>query len=358
MRLPVRTLSVLVAFTFSVPVFSDTVTVDANGSGDYTTIQSAIDVVPEASTILVAPGIYNETIDLGTKNLVISGIGKDVSKTVIDGSGLDSSVVRISGGQDSSTILQMLTIANGVAGSRLPGNANILAGGGLLVIDSNPRIEFCRIIGNRSGFGGGAYLLRSESTIADCLFDDNFASADGGGLFVFNGATRICRNNFFDNRAVNHGGAAKFVLGESYIHDCTMSENVAYQGGGIYWFANPRTKPLLVDESIITLNHANKIGGGIKTRVGSPPIALFGVTVCDNTSDEINGPYIDLGDNAICICLGDLSGDGMVGGADLGVLLALWGTCNSPDCPADLNGDGTINGADLGLLLALWGPCR
>ena len=294
MRLPVRTLSVLVAFTFSVPVFSDTVTVDANGSGDYTTIQSAIDVVPEASTILVAPGIYNETIDLGTKNLVISGIGKDVSKTVIDGSGLDSSVVRISGGQDSSTILQMLTIANGVAGSRLPGNANILAGGGLLVIDSNPRIEFCRIIGNRSGFGGGAYLLRSESTIADCLFDDNFASADGGGLFVFNGATRICRNNFFDNRAVNHGGAAKFVLGESYIHDCTMSENVAYQGGGIYWFANPDTTPLRVGDVTITGNQAISSGGGIKTRAGQPGVDLTNATICGNSPEQVSVSHTSL----------------------------------------------------------------
>jgi uncharacterized protein (DUF2141 family) len=47
----------------------------------------------------------------------------------------------------------------------------------------------------------------------------------------------------------------------------------------------------------------------------------------------------------------DLNGDGAVNGADLGILLAGWG---SPG-PADLNGDGTVNGADLGILLASWG---
>jgi hypothetical protein len=47
----------------------------------------------------------------------------------------------------------------------------------------------------------------------------------------------------------------------------------------------------------------------------------------------------------------DLNGDGTVNGADLGLLLAGWG---SPG-PADLNGDGSVNGADLGLLLASWG---
>ena len=39
--------------------------------------------------------------------------------------------------------------------------------------------------------------------------------------------------------------------------------------------------------------------------------------------------------------------------ADLGFMLAAWGSC--VDCPADLNGDGEVNGADLGLLLAAWG---
>ena len=41
-------------------------------------------------------------------------------------------------------------------------------------------------------------------------------------------------------------------------------------------------------------------------------------------------------------------------GADLGLMLAAWGT---PSAMADLNGDGTVNGADLGELLSAWGPC-
>jgi hypothetical protein len=45
-----------------------------------------------------------------------------------------------------------------------------------------------------------------------------------------------------------------------------------------------------------------------------------------------------------------------VDGADLGVLLALWGQ-SCAGCIADLNGDGAVNGADLGLLLSRWGPC-
>ncbi|MFO0873039.1 MAG: hypothetical protein U0575_03595 [Phycisphaerales bacterium] len=48
----------------------------------------------------------------------------------------------------------------------------------------------------------------------------------------------------------------------------------------------------------------------------------------------------------------DLDGDCAVGGADLGLLLAAWGTT---DCLADLNFDGMVDGADLGALLSEWG---
>ena len=46
---------------------------------------------------------------------------------------------------------------------------------------------------------------------------------------------------------------------------------------------------------------------------------------------------------------GDLNGDGIVNAADLGLLIAAWGTDG-----ADLNGDGTTNAVDLGLLIAAW----
>jgi hypothetical protein len=48
----------------------------------------------------------------------------------------------------------------------------------------------------------------------------------------------------------------------------------------------------------------------------------------------------------------DLNGDGVVDGADLGILLSAWGATGHP---ADLNRDGIVDGADLGMLLSAWG---
>jgi len=57
-----------------------------------------------------------------------------------------------------------------------------------------------------------------------------------------------------------------------------------------------------------------------------------------------------------CSPVGDLNGDGLVNGADLGLLLGAWGTCDPLQigCFGDLNFDGLIDGADLGALLAHW----
>lgn len=50
---------------------------------------------------------------------------------------------------------------------------------------------------------------------------------------------------------------------------------------------------------------------------------------------------------------GDLNGDGIVNGADLGALLGYWGLCPAP-CPGDFDGNGVVDGADLGILLGNW----
>lgn len=57
-------------------------------------------------------------------------------------------------------------------------------------------------------------------------------------------------------------------------------------------------------------------------------------------------------------CAGDLNGDKVVDGADLGIQLGSWGGCRACDlCAGDVNVDGVVDGADLGVLLGAWGDC-
>ncbi len=59
---------------------------------------------------------------------------------------------------------------------------------------------------------------------------------------------------------------------------------------------------------------------------------------------------------ALPSCPADLDGNGVIGGADLAIVLGAWGPgCGG--CASDLNADGTVDAADLAILLGAWGDC-
>ena len=83
-------------------------------------------------------------------------------------------------------------------------------------------------------------------------------------------------------------------------------------------------------------------GQTVVIRVGAPRDLVTGEGVLNISFDPLDDP-----------CPEDLNGDEIVNGADLGLLLAAWGT---QQYDVDGNGDG-ISGSDLGLILAAWGNC-
>jgi formylglycine-generating enzyme required for sulfatase activity len=56
-------------------------------------------------------------------------------------------------------------------------------------------------------------------------------------------------------------------------------------------------------------------------------------------------------------CPGDITGNGMVNGADLGLVLAAWGSDGTDEPGSDINADGLVNGADLAFVIGAFGPC-
>ena len=80
------------------------------------------------------------------------------------------------------------------------------------------------------------------------------------------------------------------------------------------------------------------------------PTGIYSVntmTTVDLANTSMSGTY-----KADSGTPGDLNGDGLCNGADLGLLLAQFGGPGS----ADFDGDGVVQGGDLGLLLSYWTP--
>ncbi|MCH2162058.1 MAG: hypothetical protein MK085_09325, partial [Phycisphaerales bacterium] len=93
-------------------------------------------------------------------------------------------------------------------------------------------------------------------------------------------------------------------------------------------------------------HHASSVKRPGRTRASLSALIMLGGLALGTTSSS----HADTG------CWpADINCDGMIDGADLGRLLALWGTDNAT---GDLDGNGTVDGGDLGLMLAQWGPVQ
>jgi hypothetical protein len=77
----------------------------------------------------------------------------------------------------------------------------------------------------------------------------------------------------------------------------------------------------------------------------------------DGTFSDTNANGVpDCCESGQTCCIGDIYHDGIINGADLGIVLSEWGPV-TPTTHSDLDHNGRVDGADLGLLLSHWGPC-
>ena len=210
----------------------------------------------------------------------------------------------------------------------------------------------CEFMGNRGDtgvwFAGGA-----SYDIDRCLFENNL---DGQcALFSDDVDVSMSQCTFIENSSngVSIGGFSTASFSE-----CLFENNHATWGPGGILVTQTNT---IIDSCEFRANGpvSGSGSGAIYNNLGT--LMIVDSLFCENSGDagDIDGPWSDGSGNTFAIecpveCLVDLTGDGQVDGADLGIFLALFGGKN---LDGDFNGDGAINGADLGLLLSAFGSC-
>jgi hypothetical protein len=332
--------------------------------GDFATIQAAIDAAPagEMRIVSVAAGTFNERIAFNGKPVVVRGAG--AGQTVITGAGVGGeslSVVRFTGGEPAIAALERVAVRGGATGSPFPGSPQFLVGGGIFGYQSAANVRDCVIEQNVASFGAGAYLWTCTGTIERCVFRSNNAGTDGGGVQLYRGTPTMVDCTVEGNVCNSRGGGLHIVDGRPTLRRVAVRDNLSSNlVGGVSWVpVATATAFLTIDDCVISGNDAAVAQGGVGVldATNSTTCSLAATDVCDNLPrPNVVGRYEDLGGNAICDCTGDLTLDGTVNGADLGILLAAWGPCTG-SCASDLNRDGVVNGADLGAMLSQWGVC-
>jgi len=247
--------------------------VNPDGSGDFPTIQAAIDFCVDGDVVELADGIFtgdgNRDIDFLGKAIVVGSPSGDPSLCIIDCEGTPGTPHRgfiFQSGEGPSSLLQAVTITHGYGpeGVSIPGGGAVLCASG-----SSPTFVACAFMDNHSGMtydhaGGGMYIdYYCDPTLQNCEFRANSAYF-GGGLAVnhYSHATLMnCR--FIGNEAVRGGG----VWGNSTDKfNCVFYANSADFGGAVW---NNGYNLDYSENCTYAYNSANVSGGGFQVEVGS-----------------------------------------------------------------------------------------
>lgn len=175
------------------------VEMEADGSGDYPTIQAAVDSSTDGKVILLSDGVYsgvgNRDVDFRGKAIAVRSRNGTPDSCVIDCEGLGRGFL-FQSGEGVDSYLEAVTIINGAADN-----------------------------------GGAAYCDSSSPTIARCVFHDNSTTQSGGGMYCTHGSSPL-------------------------LLQCTLSENsTAGQGGGI---ACDSASAPAVDHTILAFSTAGE----------------------------------------------------------------------------------------------------
>jgi hypothetical protein len=233
-------LTVCVILAGSHPVFA----VNYDVPGDFATIQQAINAASNGDVIDVAHGVYNECIDFLGKSISLIGDPVDPAQVVIRGNGSDATV-SFKRDEDAGAMLKGFSLTGGVGWRNYDGQR--IGGGIFLTTSASPRLENLRIYGNHAVYGGGIaiYAGNPHPTLTDVEIFNNSVSGGlygtpyGGGIVIRPGVQNpdqviLTRVSIHHNSALAGGAIQSQERAEYRLVNCTIANNQASTGGGIY----------------------------------------------------------------------------------------------------------------------------
>jgi len=213
------------------PKEDTTLYVAADGTGEYSSVQEALDAAPATgATIMVAPGTYREVITVDKPNITLRGAGKDASQTVIvndlsagtSGGTLHSATVNVVADDFFAT---NITLANDFNKT----HPQLSAGSQALAL---------RAIGDRGVYRNVWFLGNQDTLYA------------GSRNCTPDGANCIATRNYFADCYVE--GNVDFIFGDGKaVFDRCEIHSTAHKGG----YLTAQSKHYPEEDSGYVLNH-------------------------------------------------------------------------------------------------------
>ena len=250
---------------------------------DYPTIQSAVDAASNGDTIVVAPGLYIESVTVAMKELVLTssnpGSPATVAATIIQASG-NHPCLYLSAA--SSSVIDGFTLKDSPSG--------VSPTSIILSTQSFPSILNCMI-----EVSGQEWAINSASTWDQpMLIEGNSITAKGSPLHI--GGNTVIRGNEISGHGAIEGVLSRCIIDHNIIIGC----GIDVPSGGVL------SRNTIVSPGIVNINGGSAFGN---TLVGSR-IWTNGGTIAGNSIVGSNGRAIYyearmpiyIGDNLIADC--------------------------------------------------------
>jgi len=234
-----------------------------DGSGDYPTIQAALDAADTGDIIELANGDFE-----GDGNYLLDPMGKEL--TIRSQSGLPEScwIYASSGGGEWQGYPCFYIHSGEGPGLQIEGVSmhGPPSGGGAsaLILDASPIFRNCRFIDNQVEFSGGAVACDGLSSpqFEGCVFDSNAALG-----------------------TYSEGGAATLSFGGRF-ESCVFRDNSARSSGAVHCDFSPSGGSVEFDACVFIDNSATEgSGGAIGGGGGSHFLAVRNSTFMGNWSE-------------------------------------------------------------------------
>ena len=269
---------------------------------DYPSIQYAINVGTAGDTVLVSPGVYNESVNFAGKNLYLASVAGPAATRIEPTSGL--AAVYFSNGETSNAVISGFTLTNAVAGISIANssptigsNVIVNCANGITVSSGSPVIENNRITG--CYYGNAVYLSGvGGAAIRSNLIQSNYA----GGIFMsgVSGSIVIANNRIQGNQRDAIAGSY-YYFNSSSFYSANIIQNVIADNSGYgvaFWINQGSRGPLMVNNTLVNNAYGITLGGYVgavevinNLVFGSNAVVIYNYSIVGNPYFQNNDLY-------------------------------------------------------------------
>jgi predicted outer membrane repeat protein len=293
----------LVACLFSSSVFAATLSVEADGSGNFLTLQDALLVASDGDAVEVGPGTY--TGQVLTQGLGVHIRSTDGAESTFLQADASDAVLVFGFGDDADTVVEGFTVVNpGGLGLRIEDAGPTLIdlhfeglghseskGGAVEIRNGSPSFERCRFISNEAKLGGAIYAKSAQLTLKSCAFEEN--QAKNGGALWGTDLIWIDEGSSYDFNLADKQGGAVFLEApfDGLISDGQFWSNESFDSGGAVWAEGEPGALEFLNVRFIA-NETYNSGAGVMAQSFAGPLRFEGCHFDGNNGTYDHGSAI------------------------------------------------------------------